>query len=221
MTPLISAVASAWPNEPTDNFGLLVQHTQQSLETDGVFAYDPNLDGESSTTRFTPRYQSEDDFGLTTLTLNGRIGMLDMIYTVGYLDREMEAYIDYSDYTNGGGYQVYYLCPGYADDGTWARVGAAGTPVTCHDPEAQYIDNNDSTRVTQEIRVSMPDDYRMRVTAGRAFFDEQTTRGTASFEDAATRDDGDGSWPALGMIGDATEGTNAGGQLFKPQGQFL
>ena len=157
---------------------------------------------------------------MTTLTVNGRIGKLDVIYAVGYLDRDMESLIDYSAYTNGGGYQVYYLCPGYADDGTWARTGAAGTPVTCHDPEAQYIDNNSNKRVTQEFRVSMPDEFRMRVTAG-AFFDEQTTRGTASFEDAATRDDGDGAWPALGMIGDAAEGTNADGELFNPRVSFV
>ena len=97
--------------EPTDNFGLLVQHTQQSLDVDGVFAYDPNLDGKSNVTRFT-RDTSEDEFGLTTLTINGRIGKLDMIYTVGYLDREMESYVDYSGYTNGGGYQTYYLWSG-------------------------------------------------------------------------------------------------------------
>ena len=205
--------------EASEDWGLLIQHTQQSLETDGVFAYDPNLDGESSTTRFT-RDTSEDEFGLTTLTLNGRIGMLDMIYTVGYLDRETEAFIDYSDYTNGGGYQVYYLCPGYADNGAWARSGAASPPVTCHDPEAQYIDNNDSTRVTQEFRVSMPQEYRTRLTAG-VFIDEQTTRGTASFEDAATRDDGDGSWPALGLVGDAREGANAAGKLYNPRVSFV
>ena len=206
--------------EPTDNFGLLVQHTQQSLETDGVFAYDPNLDGDSSTTRFT-RDTSEDEFGLTTLTLNGRIGMLDMIYTVGYLDRDMEALVDYSDYTNGGGYQVYYLCPGYADNGAWGRSGAASPPVTCHDPEAQYEDNNDSTRVTQEFRVSMPDDYRMRVTAG-AFFDEQTTHGTATFEDAATRGgDGDGAWPTMALVGDSVQGSNAGLEPFNSKVTFI
>ena len=208
--------------EPTDNFGLLVQHTQQSLETDGVFAYDPNLDGESSTTRFT-QDTSEDDFGLTTLTLNGRIGMLDMIYTVGYLDREMEAYIDYTDYTAGGGYQVYYLCAPVRDWGGNGFVGYGGTVGVseCWDPEAQYIDNNDSKRVTQEFRVSMPDDYRMRVTAG-AFFDEQTTNGTSSFEDAATQDDGDGSWLPLGMIGDQVPGTNADPNVpFNPRVSFV
>ena len=206
--------------EPTDNFGLLVQHTQQSLDVDGVFAYDPNLDGKSSVTRFTED-TSEDEFGLTTLTINGRIGKLDMIYTVGYLDREMESYVDYSAYTNGGGYQTYYLCPGYADDGTWARSGASSTPVTCHDPEAQYIDDNSNKRVTQEFRVSMPDEFRVRVTAG-AFFDEQTTRGVASFEDAATRDDGDGAWPALAMIGDQSLGTNADPNVpFNPRVSFV
>ena len=206
--------------EANEDWGLLIQHTQQSLETDGVFAYDPNLDSESSTTRFS-RDSSEDEFGLTTLTLNGRIGVLDMIYTVGYLNRDMEAMIDYSDYTNGGGYQVYYLCPGYADNGAWGRSGTASPPVTCHDPEAQYIDNNDSTRVTQEFRVSMPAEYRMRVTAG-AFFDEQTTHGTSSFEDAATRDDGDGAWPALAMIGDNAPGTNADPNVpFNPRVSFV
>ncbi len=205
--------------EATEDWGLLIQHTQQSLDTDGVFAYDPNLDGESSTTRFT-RDTSEDEFGLTTLTLNGRIGMLDMIYTVGYLDREMEALIDYSDYTNGGGYQVYYLCPGYADNGAWGRSGTASPPVTCHDPGAQYEDNNDSTRVTQEFRVSMPAENRIRVTAG-AFYDEQTTHGTSSFEDAATQGgDGDGAWPTMALVGDATQGTNAGSEPFDSKVTF-
>ena len=208
--------------EPTDDFGLLVQHTQQSLEADGVFAYDPNLDGKSSTTRFT-KDTSEDDFGLTTLTLNGRIGMLDMIYTVGYLDREMEAYIDYTDYTAGGGYQVYYLCAPVRDWGGNGFTGYGGTVGVseCWDPEAQYIDNNDSKRVTQEFRVSMPDDQRVRVTAG-AFFDEQTTNGTSSFEDAATQDDGDGSWLPLGMIGDQVPGTNADPNVpFNPRVSFV
>ena len=208
--------------EPTDNFGLLVQHTQQSLETDGVFAYDPNLDGDSSTTRFA-RDTSEDEFGLTTLTLNGRIGMLDMIYTVGYLDREMEAYIDYTDYTAGGGYQVYYLCAPVRDWGGNGFVGHGGTVGVseCWDPQGQDIDHSDSKRVTQEFRVSMPDDQRMRVTAG-AFFDEQTTHGTAAFEIPATQDDGDGSWLPLALVGDQVPGTNADPNVpFNPRVSFV
>ena len=208
--------------EPTDDFSLLVQHTRQSLETDGVFAYDPNLDGHSSTNRFTPE-SSEDEFGLTTLALSGRIGILDMIYAVGYLDREMEAVIDYTDYTAGGGYQVYYLCAPVRDwggSGFEGRGGATGLSE-CRDPQGRDTDNSDNTRFTQEFRVSMPDGYRTRVTAG-AFFDEQTAHGTAAFEIAATQDDGDGSWLPLAMTGDQAPGTNADPNApFNPRVSFV
>ena len=210
--------------EPTDNFSLLVQHTQQSLETDGVFAYDPNLGDRSNTSRFSPE-GSEDDFGLTTLTLNGRIGMLDAIYTVGYLDREMESMIDYAGYSLGGGYQVYYLCEGVRDWGKSSGFeGYGGTvPVTsCYDSHGRYQDETDSKRVTQEFRVSMPDDYRMRVTAG-AFFDEQTTRGTGAFGYTANRipGDEDGSWPALGLIVDNRQGASRAGKMYAPDINFV
>ena len=74
-----------------DEWELLVQHTQQSLDTEGVFAYDPNLEGESSANRFTPE-NNNDDFGLTTWTLEGRLNQLDIVYTGGYLDRDINSY---------------------------------------------------------------------------------------------------------------------------------
>ena len=202
-----------------DDWSLNVGHLQQSLETDGVFAYDPNLDGKSSVNRFTMD-STEDEFGLSTLTINGRAGMLDLIYAVGYLDRDVEAYVDYSDYTNGGGYQTYYLCPGYADDGSWARSGTASPPVMCHDPQAQYAETTSNERMVHEFRISTPQEHRARVTAG-VYYDDQKTEGTAAFEDAATRDDGDGSWPALAMIADQGEGTNAGLDPFNPRVSFV
>ena len=148
--------------------------------------------------------------------------MLDFIYAVGYLDREVESMIDYTDYTNGGGYQVYYLCTSTRD---WSGAGFEGRGGTvglseCWDPEAQYTDWNENTRVTQEFRVSMPQEYRTRLTAG-VFFDEQTTRGIGSFEDAATQDDGDGSWLPTGLVSDVTEGTNAGAEPFNPKTSFV
>ena len=202
-----------------DDWSAVVQHVQQSLETDGVFAYDPNLDGKSSANRFTLD-STEDDFGLTMLTVEGRAGMLDLIYATGYLDREVDAYVDYTDYTNGGGYQVYYLCPGYADDGTWARSGAASTPVMCHDPEAQYQEFTDNRRWTHEFRISTPQEHRARLTAG-VFYDDQKTEGVGAFEDAATFDDGDGSWPAMALVGDAGPGTNSPGTPYNPKVTFV
>ncbi len=193
----------------TDDWGVLVQHVQQSLETDGVFAYDPNLDGENSVNRFTMD-STADDFGLTTLTVSGRAGMLDVIYAAGYLDREVEALVDYSDYTNGGGYQAYYLCTGTRDWGGNGFEGYGGTVglSECWDPEAQYEEETTNSRTTHEFRISTPQENQISVTAG-VYLDDQTTTGVAAFEDAATRDDGDGSWPVLAMIGDQGEGTNA------------
>ena len=205
--------------EANADWGVLIQHTQQSLDADGVFAYDPNLDGSSSTNRFT-KDSNEDDFGLTTLNLNGRMGALDFIYAVGYLNRDVDSFVDYTDYTNGGGYQVYYLCPGYVN-GVWARSGVDGPPAHCNDPEAQYQEITRSTRLTHEFRINTPEENRWRLTAG-FFHDKQITHGTGAFEDAATRDEGDGAWPALAMIGDAVAGTNASlTEPFNPRVSFV
>ena len=193
-----------------DDWGVLVQHIQQSLETDGVFAYDPNLDGENSVNRFTMD-STADEFGLSTLTVSGRAGMLDLIYAAGYLNREVEAFVDYSDYTNGGGYQVYYLCVPTRDWGKSNGFEGYGGTVglsECWDPQAQYEEETSNSRVTHEFRVSTPQENRVSVTLG-VYFDDQETTSVASFEDAATRDDGDGSWPVLALIGDQGEGTNA------------
>ncbi len=204
-----------------EDWSLLAQHVQQSLETDGVFAYDPNLDGTTSTNRFTMD-STDDDFGLTMLTVEGRLGLLDLIYAGGYLDREVEAYVDYTDYTNGGGYQVYYLCSSIRDfggDGFVGRGGSVGLSE-CHDPEAQYRESTENTRMTHEFRISTPQENRGRLTAG-LFYDDQKTKGIGAFEDAATRDDGDGAWPALALIGDVGEGTNSPATPYNPGVSFI
>ena len=208
--------------EASADWGLLLQHTQQSLDVDGVFAYDPNLDGKSSVNRFS-KDATEDDFGLTTLNLKGRMGALDFIYAAGYLNRDVDAFVDYTDYTSGGGYQVYYLCAGTRDWGGDGFEGYGGTVgrSECWDPEAQYYEIVRSTRLTHEFRVNTPEENRWRLTAG-FFHDKQITHGTGAFEVAGTRDDGDGPWPAMAMIGDAGPGTNASlTEPFEPWVSFV
>ena len=93
-----------------DDWNLVVQHTSQKLDTEGVFEYDPHLGDEDTVNRFTPS-ENNDEFGLTTWTLNGRIANLDIVYTGGYLDRDVFYVQDYTGYTNGGGYHPGG-CPG-------------------------------------------------------------------------------------------------------------
>ena len=138
-----------------EDWDLLVQHTQQTLSTEGVFAYDPNLDGETSTNRFVPE-DNDDEFGLTTWTLEGRLDKLDIVYTGGYLDRSIDSTIDYTGYTNGGLFSAYYVC-NYGGD-------VAPEDERCLDPTKYYKEKTDSTRITHELRFNTPTDNVWRLT---------------------------------------------------------
>ncbi|MEC9415642.1 MAG: TonB-dependent receptor, partial [Pseudomonadota bacterium] len=105
-----------------DNWDLLVQNTQQSLKTEGVWDYDL-AKGDLKVSRFTPD-KLDDSFSQTAWTLEGSIGDIDIVYTGAYLDRQVEQQLDYTGYTNIGafisGYQCEYLTGSYY---TGAGVG--------------------------------------------------------------------------------------------------
>ncbi len=171
-----------------DDWDVLLQHTSQTLKTEGVFEYDPVLDDESAVNRFVPG-RNQDEFGLTTWTLNGRIGMLDLVYTGGYLDRDVFYTQDYTGYTNGGGYQAYYLC-----------TGNGYTSYTdCYDPTKQYLGNTTSERFTNEFRISTDPAKRWRVTAG-IFIDDQKTESDGQFQYFGTDEAGYYTATAPGTI---------------------
>jgi len=151
-----------------DNWSLLLQHTGQTLETEGVFEYDPQF-GTESVGRFVP-VENQDKFGLTTWTVEGRIAMLDVIYTGGYLDRDVDSITDYTAYTHGGGYQVYYMC-----------IGGYTSNDQCFDPTKQYKELTQNTRLTNELRVTTDADNRWRATAG-VFVDDGETNSQGEFQ---------------------------------------
>lgn len=191
-----------------DDWKLLVQHTQQTLETEGVFAYDPNLEGESSANRFTPE-DNDDEFGLTTWTLEGRLEKLEVVYTGGYLDREINSTVDYTGYTNGGLFAAYYVCNHYE----------AETPADerCLDPTKFYKEETNTSRVTHELRVNTDMDQDWRVTAG-VFYDAQDLETIGKFNIGNTD---------LGFFSDlqrttvGTEGINSNGGPFESEVSFV
>ena len=152
-----------------ENWDALIQHTSQRLKTEGVFEYDPVLGGEDAVNRFVPS-RNQDEFGLTAWSLNGRIGQLDVVYTGGYLDRDVFYTQDYTGYTNGGGYQAYYIC-----------TGGYSNYSECFDPTKQYVGNTTNERMTHEIRVNWDPTERLRLTAG-VFIDEQETISDGQFQ---------------------------------------
>ena len=77
---------------PNENWDLQLQHTNQEIETDGVWDYDPLL-GDLNSESFQPDY-ADDEFDLTAWTVSGRIASLDLLYTGSYLDRTVEGISD-------------------------------------------------------------------------------------------------------------------------------
>jgi outer membrane receptor protein involved in Fe transport len=165
-----------------EDWSVLVQHTSQELDVDGSFLIDPRL-GDDKSQKYAPE-RSQDDFGLTTWTLEGRVANLDVVYTGGYLDRDVDSLIDYTHYNNGGGYITYYLCSGGAAGPTAVESQQANS---CFDPTKTYRDQSNNERTTHEFRVSTDADNRVRLLGGVYINDVKTTT-IGEFQYASTAD---------------------------------
>lgn len=153
--------------EITPDWTVTVAHTRQSLETDGVFFADPELGGlnDLEIQRFEDD-RLEDDFSNTSWTVEGRIAMLDVVYTGAYTDRDTDQRIDYTDYLFVGQYLPYYIC-----DGSVTYPGAAAPSGTCQEPNL-FVTSDSQTQVfTHELRFSTPDTWPVRATVGGFYSD--------------------------------------------------
>ena len=194
-----------------DDWDALVQHTHQTLEGEGSFVVDTSLGQDHASARFSPEY-NRDSFGLTTWTLTGRIANLDMIYTGGSLNRDVDGIIDYTHYNNGGGYITYYLCSGNIYD--------ASDVNNCYDPTKQYTEDTANSRFTNEFRVTTDPAKRVRLLGG-IYTNSFETNHLGDFQYASANpafgehvssyyNDNSGDGFLLGNITIPTEGTNAG-----------
>ena len=156
-----------------DDWSFSLQHTQQKLTADGVFDYDPTV-GDLDVTRFFED-TLEDEFGQTAWTLEGRLAMLDLVYTGAYLDREVNQSVDYTGYNNSGAFISYYTCT-YDNPAYVVNYGIDPSFVTpggreCLDPTKGAVIFQEHARNTHEFRFSTPSDYRLRLIAG-VFYDD-------------------------------------------------
>src|SRR5450631_2391649 len=144
-----------------DDWNALVTQSYQNLEADGVFAEQqvssagvrqPDL----TVQQYNPSY-NKDKFENTAWTFNGRLGALKGVYTGGYLVRNVEQVQDYTNYARGK-YANYYQCV------------SSGTSLTgkaqCFSPSSTWHDIENNTHQSHEIRISTPDDWRLRALGG-------------------------------------------------------
>ena len=170
------------------DWNILLQNTYQELGADGVFDYDPDV-GDLKVERFF-RDELEDTFNQTAWTIEGRAGMLDLIYTGGYLYREVEQSVDYTGYNNAGAFIAYYTCT-YDNPAYIVNYDIDPAVITenrqCLDPTKGAVIKQDHTRNTHEFRVSTPQENRWRFVGG-AFYDNYEVETQDDFYYLATAD---------------------------------
>ena len=156
-------------HEINDNWSALATYANQTIETDGVFFSDPTL-GDLEVQRY-HNDTLEDEFDNMSLTIEGSIGDLEIVYAGAYTDRNSEQTIDYTDYLFVGQYLPYYICDYYV---AYPTSGAGKVPDAflgkpygdCGAPD-MYVDSlTDSEVKTHEIRINAPISDTMSLTAG-------------------------------------------------------
>jgi iron complex outermembrane receptor protein len=113
----------------------------------------------------------KDKFENTAWTVNGKLGDLKAVYTGGYLVRHVNQLADYTNYARGV-YADYYQC--YGPGTGYAVNGGKGDPTltsTCYSPSSTWKETERNEHMTNEIRVSTPDDWRIRGIVG-AFYEQ-------------------------------------------------
>ena len=129
----------------------------QKMDANGVFHHDPDSKGDLETSEFFDTFYDEEWYQ-ASLTVEGKIGNMDLVYAGAYLDRDRDSQYDYTGYAeyledlygNYYGYDCYL----YAADGG------------CADP-SQYVDQDENwNRTSHELRLHSPQDQRLRYIVG-------------------------------------------------------
>jgi iron complex outermembrane receptor protein len=157
-------VSGLW--QINDDWNALVTQSYQSIDAQGVFYQMPtSSDGaplpKQSVTLFNDSYD-KDKFENTALTVNGRVGPLKAVYTGAFLVRNVSQVQDYTNYARGV-YADYYQCHG--------AEPANGLASTCFSPSTTWNETERNSHQSHEIRLSTPDDWRMRGILG-AFWED-------------------------------------------------
>jgi iron complex outermembrane recepter protein len=144
-----------------DQWTVTPQFLYQRTQTDGTFSADPALGSNlTSTQRYYPD-SITDEAWQAALTVQGKIANLDLTYAFGYLHRQDHTQSDYSDYTLAYAKQTYYVS--YVEYNTGGGINPS-----------QHIDGRDGyQKVSNELRIATPTDYRLRFIGG-LFFNHQT-----------------------------------------------
>jgi iron complex outermembrane recepter protein len=144
-----------------EEWNALLSQSFQDMDAEGVFYETPNSSGtpgvplpDLSVQLYNPSFD-KDRFENTALSVNGRIGALSLVYSGAYLVRHVEQIQDYTNYARGA-FADYYQC----------IAGTATTAPQCYSPSTTWHDNERDVHQSHELRLSTPDDWRLRAIGG-------------------------------------------------------
>ena len=162
-----------------EDWSALLAQSYQSIDTEGVFAeMAANALGQPqpglSVQLFNPSY-NKDRFENTALTIDGRIGDLKLLYAGAYLVRNVDQVQDYTSYARGA-YADYYQCVNPTAYSAHPNPAAA----RCFTPSSTWRDIERNTHLTQELRLSTPDDWRIRGIGG-VFYEDYRLQDQVDF----------------------------------------
>jgi len=146
----------------SDDWDALIAESYQRMEADGVSAEAAtNTLGEPqpdlTVQLFNPSYD-KDWFENTALTVNGHLGPLKLLYAGSYLTRHVEQVQDYTDYARSGVYVDYYQC-----------IPETSSTLHCFSPSSTWRNLESNTHQSHELRVTTPDEGRLRALGGLFF----------------------------------------------------
>jgi outer membrane receptor protein involved in Fe transport len=148
-----------------DNWTITPTLMIQNQYSDGSWGDDVNdfiVSGDNAVGHFMEEY-TDDEWYQAGLTIEGSIGNFDLTYSGNYLDRQVDASFDYTDYSYF--YDTYYSTGYFAGlffDNDGNRVA----------PLHRYYNDDSYTKQSHELRISSPQDKRVRGLLG-FFWQEQ------------------------------------------------
>ncbi|HNR75614.1 MAG TPA: TonB-dependent receptor [Parvularculaceae bacterium] len=124
----------------------------QKQESNGVHFFDPDA-GDLNISRFEPEFNT-DKFVQGAMTIEGKVGNFDVVVASSYLRRQIDSNYDYTDYAYYydalAGYGAYFY------DNAYNLI----------DPTQFYQGDDSYGKYANEIRISSPQDQRLRLVAG-------------------------------------------------------
>lgn len=163
----ISGMRASLRVDLNENWTVTPGIIHQQQDSRGVWQHDPEDIGDLQIQRFSPDMY-DDEWTQASLTLEGDIGGLNIVYAGSLLDRDAERsedYIGYAQYLQNYYYYDSGGCYHHADNSTY-------TNYVCTDSDQTISRDEFFKRNSHEVRLQSSQDGKFRWTAG-LFFQRQ------------------------------------------------